>query len=48
MTECHCETINEFMGSAGPDQMGDAGGGVYAELDALIAEDIQYHESRQP
>jgi hypothetical protein len=45
MPECHCDTINEFHSVSGPDPMSDAGAGVYAELDALMAEDIEYHQA---
>lgn len=42
--ECHCETIAEFMSVAPPDVGTDAFGDVTSDLDALMAEDIRFHE----
>lgn len=44
--ECHCETIAEFMGVAGPDVGTVAYGDLHAELDALMVEDISFHENQ--
>ena len=42
--ECHCAEIYDFHLGAGPDPMSDAGAMVYADLDALMSEDIQFHQ----